>query len=91
MGLPWPNSSGDDSESRRGLGGEVGPCEVTPDIWADGRFDSSLGAWIVKKREATRWEGRERKYRKRRYGMRVSGRSIKAVLLRLIRKKAPKR
>lgn len=38
--------------------------------------------------KALRWERRERKYRKRRYGMRVSGRSIKAVLLRLIGKKA---
>ncbi|HAL60843.1 MAG TPA: hypothetical protein DCP08_00360 [Chloroflexi bacterium] len=42
----------------------------------------------MSKREETRWERRERKYKKRRYGMRVSGRSVKAVLLRLIGKKA---
>lgn len=41
----------------------------------------------MSKREDTRWERRERKYRKRRYGMRVSGRSVKAVLLRLIGKR----
>jgi hypothetical protein len=40
------------------------------------------------KRKESRWERRERKYKKRRYGMRVSGRSIKAVLLRLIGRKA---
>jgi len=42
----------------------------------------------MSKREDTRWERRERKYKKRRYGMRVSGRSVKAVLLRLIGKRA---
>jgi len=42
----------------------------------------------MSKREETRWERRERKYKKRRYGMRVSGCSVKAVLLRLIGKKA---
>ncbi|GEM_PF-3662966 len=42
----------------------------------------------MSKREETRWERRERKYKKRRYGMRVSGRSVKAVLLRLIGKRA---
>jgi len=42
------------------------------------------------KKGSTPWERRERKYRKRRYGMRVSGRSIKAVLLRLMGKKAKK-
>lgn len=42
----------------------------------------------MSKREETRWERRDRKYRKRRYGMRVSGRSVKAVLLRLIGKRA---
>lgn len=41
----------------------------------------------MSKREETRWERRERKYKKRRYGMRVSGRSVKAVLLRLIGKR----
>ncbi|MCJ7668133.1 MAG: hypothetical protein MUP04_07635 [Anaerolineae bacterium] len=41
----------------------------------------------MSKREKTRWERRERKYRKRRYGMRMSGRSVKAVLLRLIGKR----
>lgn len=40
------------------------------------------------KREESRWERRDRKYRKRRYGMRVDGRSVKAVLLRLIGKRA---
>lgn len=40
------------------------------------------------KKETTRWGRRERKYKKRRYGMRVSGRSIKAVLLPLIGTKA---
>jgi len=33
---------------------------------------------------------RDRKWRKKRYGMRVSGRSIKSVLLPLIGKKASK-
>lgn len=42
----------------------------------------------MSKREDTRWERRERKYKKRRYGMRVSGRSIKGVLLHLIGRKA---
>jgi len=42
----------------------------------------------MSKREETRWERRERKYKKRRHGMRVSGRSVKAVLLRLIGKRA---
>jgi len=42
----------------------------------------------MSKREETRWERRDRKYRKRRYGMRVSGRSVKAVLLRLMGKRA---
>jgi len=42
----------------------------------------------MSKQEETHWERRERKYRKRRYGMRVSGHSIKAVLLRLIGRKA---
>jgi hypothetical protein len=43
----------------------------------------------MNKKGSARWERRERKHRKRRYGMRVSGRSIKAVLLRLMGKKAP--
>jgi len=42
----------------------------------------------MSKREETRWERRERKYKKRRYGMRVSGRSIKGVLLHLIGRRA---
>lgn len=42
------------------------------------------------KRNETKWERRERKYKKRRYGMRVSGRSIKAVLLPLIGRKTEK-
>lgn len=44
----------------------------------------------MSKREETRWERRERKYKKRRYGMRVSGRSVKAVLLPLIGRKSQK-
>ncbi len=44
----------------------------------------------MSKREDTRWGRRERKYKKRRYGMRVSGRSIKAVLLPLVGKKGEK-
>lgn len=39
-------------------------------------------------RKETRWERRDRKHKKRRYGMRVDGRSVKAVLLRLIGKRA---
>ena len=42
----------------------------------------------MSKRENTRWGRRDRKYRKRRYGMRVSGRSVKAILLPLIGRKA---
>ncbi len=42
----------------------------------------------MSKQENTRWERRARKYRKRRYGMRVSGRSVRDVLLRLIGRKA---
>ena len=41
----------------------------------------------MSKQEESRWKRRERKYRKRRYGMRMSGRSVKAVLLRLIGKR----
>ena len=42
----------------------------------------------MSKREETRWGRRDRKYRKRRYGMRVSGRSVRDLLLPLIGRKA---